>query len=131
MSQFGEDISLTIIQNNPDSHNISVLNKNYTITLSTSGGLQRETRLFAGFLEEIDVIRQYRVNVPYISNPYDTMDQTSRDIARRFTAIGGPSFFVSFLGQDSLQGELRFNVTFDSTLDWTESDPKLAYWDIG
>ena len=40
-------------------------------------------RVFAGFLTEEDVTRNYRVSVPYISNPYTTMDQTSREIARR------------------------------------------------
>ena len=35
-------------------------------------------RVFAGFLTEEDVTRNYRVSVPYISNPYTTMDQTSR-----------------------------------------------------
>lgn len=40
--------------------------------------------LFAGFLMEDDVTRSYHVAVPYISNPYQTMDQTSREIARRY-----------------------------------------------
>lgn len=49
----------------------------------------------------------------------------------RFTEIGGPSFYVSFLGQDSLYGTLDVNVTFDPTLDWMAATPELAYWDIG
>ena len=59
------------------------------------------------------------------------MAQTSREIARRFTEVGGPSFFVSFLGQESLSGSLEVNVTFDGSLDWVAAIPELAYWDIG
>ena len=130
-SKSGDDVSITLTQNNMLTDDLSVLDNNYTITLTTVGGLQPNTRLFAGFLQDDDVTRDYRVNTPYISNPYETMDKTSRDLARRFTAIGGPSFYVSFLGQDTLQGELIFNVSFDPSLDWSESEPKLAYWDIG
>ena len=59
------------------------------------------------------------------------MAQTSREIARRFTEVGGPSFFVSFLGQDSLSDVIEVNVTFDGRLDWSAAVPELAYWDIG
>jgi hypothetical protein len=59
------------------------------------------------------------------------MAQTSREIARRFTEVGGPSFYVSFLGQDSLNAPLEINVTYDSTLDWTTAFPELGYWDVG
>lgn len=76
-------------------------------------------------------MNRYRVQTPYISNPFDTMAQTSREIARRFTEIGGPSFYVSFLGQDSLNAPLEINVTYDSTLDWTTAFPELGYWDVG
>ena len=130
-SKSGDDVSITLTQNTMLTDDLSVLDNNYTIALTTVGGLQPNTRLFAGFLQDDDVTRDYRVNIPYISNPYETMDKTSRDLARRFTAIGGPSFYVSFLGQDTLQGELIFNVSFDPSLDWSESEPKLAYWDIG
>ena len=82
-------------------------------------------------MKEADVTRKYRVDLPYISNPYVTMDQTSRVIARRFIAIGGPSFYISFIGQESLDGPLNINVTFDSNLDWSNGMPVLAYWDIG
>ena len=84
-----------------------------------------------GFLNQSDIMNQYRVETPYISNPFDTMAQTSRVIARRFTEVGGPSFFVSFLGQDSLNAPLEINVTYDSTLDWTTAFPELGYWDVG
>ncbi len=59
------------------------------------------------------------------------MAQTSREIARRFTEIGGPSFYISFFGQDSLSGVIGVNVTFDGSLDWAAAVPELAYWDIG
>ena len=49
----------------------------------------------------------------------------------RFTEIGGPSFYVSFLGQESLNGPLRINATYDRLLDWSEAEPELAFWDIG
>ena len=97
----------------------------------TSGGLQKGTWMFAGFLSQEDVTQVYHVGTPYISNPYLTMDQTSRELARRFSSIGGPSFFVSFFGQEMLEGELIVTTTFDSSVDWTESVPRLAYWDIG
>ena len=87
--------------------------------------------LYAGFLSDNDVRRSYRVSLPYISNPYTTIDQTSRSITRRLTGVGGPSFYISLLGQDNLEGELSINVTFDTTLDWSESEPILVYWDIG
>ncbi len=97
----------------------------------TSGGLQKGTWVFAGFLSEQDVTRVYHVQTPYISNPYLTMDLTSRELARRFSSIGGPSFFISFFGQESLEGELIITTSFDSSVNWTESVPRLAYWDIG
>ena len=59
------------------------------------------------------------------------MAQTSRVIARRFTEVGGPSFYVTFLGQDSLNAPLEVNVTYDSSLDWATAFPELGYWDIG
>lgn len=94
-------------------------------------GLESGSQLFMGFLNHSDIMNQYRVRTPYISNPFITMAQTSREIARRFTEIGGPSFFVSFLGQDSLNAPLEINVTYDSTLDWTVAFPELGYWDVG
>ena len=87
--------------------------------------------LYTGFLNQEDVTKTYRVATPYISNPFLTMGLTSRDIARRFTEFGGPSFFVSFLGQDSLNAPLDLNVTFDSSLDWEIATPEIAYWDVG
>jgi hypothetical protein len=131
-SSTGDDISMTITQvtyaNISDI--IPVLDKNYTITLNTTNGLDVGTAVFSGFLQDDDVKRSYRINTPYISNPYITMGQTSRIIARRFIAIGGPSFYVSFIGQESLHGQLKLNVTFDSTLDWSDSEPTIGYWDI-
>ena len=94
-------------------------------------GLESNSKLFVGFLNQSDIMNQYRVRTPYISNPYNTIAQTSRMIARRFTEIGGPSFYVSFLGQDSLNAPLEINVTYDPSLDWTEAFPELGYWDIG
>lgn len=122
---------MNIRQVNPTVQNISVLDKNYTLTLTTKGGLQSGTILYAGFLSDVQVKYSYRVALPYISNPYVTMDRTSRDIARRLVSIGGASFYVSLLGQDNLDGELMLNVSFDTTLDWSESEPRLVYWDIG
>ena len=94
-------------------------------------GLEPGSQLFTGFLNHSDIMNQYRVRTPYISNPFTTMAQTSREIARRFTEIGGPSFYVSFLGQGSLDAPLELNVTYDSTLDWTVAFPELGYWDVG
>ena len=49
----------------------------------THTGLDPGTMLFTGFLNNSDVTQRYRVSTPYISNPYATMAQTSREIARR------------------------------------------------
>lgn len=87
--------------------------------------------LITGYLSHADVTQNYRVSMAYISNPFQTMAQTSREIARRFTEIGGPSFYISFLGQDSLSSVVEVNVTFDGSLDWAAAIPELAYWDIG
>ena len=78
-------------------------------------------------------MKRYRSNLPYISNPFLSMGLTSRDIARRFTEFGGPSFFVSFLGQDALNAPLDINVTFDRSLDWDPAmaTPEIAFWDNG
>lgn len=111
--------------------NVSTLDSNHTVSITTTGGLQKGTWLFAGFLQEEYVTREYHVDLPYISNPYLTMDQTSRELARRFSSIGGPSFFVSFFGEEVLNGELLVSTTFDALLNWTTSVPRLAYWDIG
>lgn len=126
-----DDISFTLPQINPMKQNMSILDNNYTLTVTTSGGLESGTMIYAGFLSDIDVRRTYRVSVPYISNPFTTLKQTSRDIARRLVGIGGPSFYVSLLGQDNLNGELSLNVSFDTTLDWSQTEPRLVYWDIG
>ena len=93
--------------------------------------MNRESILYAGFLNQDDVTKTYRVQTPYISDPFLTMGFTSRDIARRFTEFGGPSFFVSFLGQDSLNSPLDINVTYDRSLDWDVARPEIAYWDDG
>ena len=45
--------------------------------------------------------------------------------------MGGPSFFISFLGADSLSVSLELNVSFDSSIDLATSQVELAYWDIG
>ncbi len=94
-------------------------------------GLRVDSTLYAGFLDQSDVRKTYRSMTPYISNPFLTMSQTSRDVARRFTEFGGPSFYVSFLGQDSLDAALELNVTIDALLDWDIATPELAYWDTG
>ena len=94
-------------------------------------GLRVGSTLYAGFLDQSDVVKTYRSTMPYISNPFLTMSQTSRDVARRFTEFGGPSFYVSFLGQDSLDSALELNVTIDAWLDWDIANPELAYWDTG
>lgn len=101
------------------------------MTLSPLTGLDQNSLLYAGFLNQEDVTRAYRAITPYISNPFLTMGFTSRDIARRFTEFGGPSFFVSFLGQSSLNSPLDINVTFDSSLDWDMAMPEIAFWDVG
>ena len=45
--------------------------------------------------------------------------------------FGGPSFYVSFLGMETLYGPLNVNVTFDRTLEWSYAVPELLYWDNG
>ena len=50
-------------------------------------------------------------------------------IFHRFTNIGGPSFYVSFLGQNSLSAPLKIQVSFDSNVDWTLARPTLLFWD--
>jgi len=101
----------------------------------------------AGFLNSTNLRLSYRASVPYISNPFVTMARTSVEVARRyikqkfqlnfdiscfrFTTFGGPSFYISFLGMETLLGPLSVNVTFDRTLDWSHSIPELLYWDIG
>ena len=132
----GTDLTIVIVQNitqetNATSTHNSTLNSYHTVTITTSGGVQEGTWLFAGFLNEEDVNNVYHVDTPYISNPYLTMDQTSRELARRFSSIGGPSFFVSMFGQETLNGELTITTTFDSSVNWNDSVPRLAYWDIG
>lgn len=47
----------------------------------------------------------------------------------RFTDIGGPSFYISFLGQSSLLAPLQVTASFDPTLDWFNARPELLYWD--
>ena len=49
----------------------------------------------------------------------------------RFTDVAGPSFYVSFIGQASLNGPLLINTTFGEQLDPTMAVPELAYWDTG
>ncbi len=99
--------------------------------LFSHAGLEPDSVLLTGYLSEFDVSQNYRVDVSYISNPFETMAQTSREIARRFTEIGGPSFYISFLGQESLADAIDVNVTFDGSLDWAAAVPEIAYWDIG
>jgi hypothetical protein len=49
----------------------------------------------------------------------------------RFTELSGPSFYVTVLGQDELQGPLKLNVSFDTELDFNGAYPELLYWDYG
>lgn len=113
-----------------DQNNLHSLDKEYTLTLKTNG-LEQGSALYTGFLNQSDITQRYRAAMPYISNPFVTMSQTSREIARRFTEFGGPSFYVSFLGQDSLNAPLEINVTFDRSVDWSLATPEIAYWDNG
>ena len=119
------------------------------ITANSCLGIRINGTLIAGFLNSTDLRLDYRATVPYISNPFVTMGQTSVEVARRclyivtkmyslylhyfilirFTSFGGPSLYVSFLGMETLQGPLSINVTFDRNLDWSHSVPQLLYWD--
>jgi len=101
----------------------------------------------AGFLNSTDLRLAYRAAVPYISNPFVTMALTSVQVVRRyipsikfilflklflyfrFTAFGGPSLYMSFLGMEMLYGPVKVNMTFDPNLDWSNSMPELLYWD--
>ena len=47
----------------------------------------------------------------------------------RFAEVAGPSFYVSFLGQDSLNGPLTINVTFDPSLNREAVFVDVFYWD--
>ena len=60
-------------------------------------------------------------------------EHMNNDLTRysRFSEVAGPSFYVSFLGQDSLNGALMINMTFDPFLDRDRFMPDVAYWDIG
>ena len=109
---------------------IILFHTNYCLPHSHTG-LESDSLLITGFLSHSEVTQYYTVRVPYISDPFVTMAETSREIARRFTEVGGPSFFVSFLGQDSLSDVIEVNVTFDGSLDWSAAVPELAYWDVG
>ena len=41
----------------------------------------------AGFLNSTNLRLAYRASVPYISNPFVTMAQTSVEVARRYTPV--------------------------------------------
>ena len=41
----------------------------------------------AGFLSDVDLQRYYRASIPYISNPYTTMGQTSVNVSRRLVVV--------------------------------------------
>ena len=47
----------------------------------------------------------------------------------RFAEVAGPSFYVSVLGQDSLDGAMTINTTFDPFLDRDRFTLDIAYWD--
>ena len=49
-----------------------------------SAALLEGSAFAAGFLSDLDLQRYYRASVPYISNPYTTMGQTSVNVSRRF-----------------------------------------------
>jgi hypothetical protein len=123
----GEDVELTFTQ--VQGQSTEVTDRAYTVTLTTSGGVETGTVLVAGFLTRTDLAQSYRASSPYISNPYTTMTQTSPDIARRFAEVASPSFYVSVLGQDSLDGAMTINTTFDPFLDRDRFTLDIAYWD--
>lgn len=50
-------------------------------------------------------------------------------VAFRFTQLSGPSFYVTVVGQDELQGPLKLNVSFSTELEWNGAYPELLYWD--
>ena len=123
-----------MISQRPDDNvnpaRLPVLDREYSVSFTSPGSLEPSSRFFAGFLNQSDITRRYRVDTPYISNPFETMTQTSREIARRFMEIGGPAFYTSFIGQDSLLVPLEITASFDPTLDWSVASPELAYWDV-
>ena len=41
----------------------------------------------ASFLSDVDLQRYYRASIPYISNPYTTMGQTSVNVSRRLVVV--------------------------------------------
>ena len=127
------DISLVAMQQVPQGivqTVLSVLDKAYNVSLKTNG-LEQGSKLYAGFFNQSDITHRYRTAMPYISDPFITMSQTSREIARRFTEFGGPSFYISFLGQERLDAPIEINATFDRSLDWSIATPEIAYWDNG
>lgn len=110
LSANGEDVTIAMTQEIPDGvapADLPVLNRRHTVDIATSGGqslfhaltsiqvstpipifysdagLEPGSRLYAGFLNDSDVTQRYRVSLPYISNPAETMVQTSRELARR------------------------------------------------
>jgi hypothetical protein len=129
-----EGENLVIILKNFDENSTitdatDVVDKHYEIQAETSGGMELGGSLAIGFLSFIDLKNQYSTEIPFVSNPFATMLETARHLAGRFTELSGPSFYVTVLGQDELQGPLKLNVSFDTELDFNGAYPELLYWD--
>ena len=100
-SAIGDDIIINIIQFRSSGNIVPVVDNRYEVMLRTSGGKNLTTKilcvwttfvsgilingtLIAGFLNSTDLTLNYRAIVPYISNPFVTMGQTSVEVARRY-----------------------------------------------
>nr|XP_006817093.1 PREDICTED: uncharacterized protein LOC100376421 [Saccoglossus kowalevskii] len=92
--------------------------------------------LIAGMLSQEDLVVEYASDAspdfnPYIVNPETTKEESDRFLKERIKDIVGPSFFVSYPGDQYMGGPLYISVSVDKdVLNVTDDVPRphIIFW---
>ncbi|XP_038062441.1 uncharacterized protein LOC119732930 [Patiria miniata] len=112
------------------------IDNHFDFTVATKGGLHQGGSLILGLMDvnrtnqefKSDAARDYK---PYVTNPLYTIQYTSRLLRHRIRFVYEPTFYITSLGQTEVQGPLMINMSLSTPRNWTETKPRLIYWDTG
>ncbi|XP_038050728.1 uncharacterized protein LOC119723897 [Patiria miniata] len=111
------------------------IGNHFDFTVATKGGLPQGGSLILGLLDVNRTNQEFTSDAPleytpYITNPLNTIQYTSRLLRHRVRFVYEPTFYITSLGQTELHGPLVISLTLSSLGNWTDTKARLIYWDV-
>ncbi|XP_070572594.1 uncharacterized protein [Ptychodera flava] len=104
-----------------------------SVVIATDRGQAEGTALAAGMLSDEDLEKEYTSDAtvefkPFVVNPKETSELTSRELRRRIHKFLDSNFYITSLDGLPINGKMNITVAFNMSDYQVDALPRLLYW---